>query len=233
MAPKRTWPMPTAVGALVVFATLIPLGCLFFGFVAAFRLSGTSPAMDDYSTVRGLLIAAVISAVIAIGTALASAFAGRSAGVRVVAVIAILVALVTGGVPGVILLNQLRDQADSPDGLSEPVAPACGPESHPVVFGGDSRYEPCPADVAIADAFLDTVVAKLPSENVTAASVDATASGIAPETYEGAVAFNNGDIVVAWYPAPVTCAIALWRDGSWAPEVRGMLVDGGCIYFGG
>jgi hypothetical protein len=229
MAPKRSWPMPTAVAALVLFATLIPLGCLFVAFVAAFRLSGTSPTEDDYSTVTGLLIAAVISAAIALGMALASAFGGRGPGVRVVAIIAILVALVTGGVPGVILLSQLRGQADSAGGPSEPVAPACGPESHPVVFGGDSRYTPCDDDIATADAFLAEAVTQLPTENVTATSVDAAASGIAPETYEGAVEFDNGDIVVAWYPAPVTCAVALWRDGSWAPEVQGMLVDGGCI----
>ena len=74
---------------------------------------------------------------------------------------------------------------------------------------------------------------QLPTENVTGASVDAAASGIEPEIYEGTHEYDNGDIVVAWYPAPVTCAIALWRDGGWTQEATGLLADGGCIYVGG
>jgi hypothetical protein len=234
MAPKRSWPMPTAVAALVLFAIAIPLGCILYGLRVSLSFPGaTPPTDDDLATTGRFLAAAVISAVIAIGMALASAFAGRGAAVRVVAVIAILVALVTGGVPGVILLSQLRGQSDSADGPSEPVAPACGAESHPVVFGGDSRYVACPDDIATANDLLTTAVTQLPTENVTAASVDAVASGIEPELYAGTHAYDNGDIVVAWSPAPVTCAMALWRDGSWTPEAVGLLVDGGCIYVGG
>ncbi len=226
--------MPMAISALVLFAIVIPAGCLFYGLLASLSFAGgTPPTEDDHAATRGLLTAGVISAVVALGMALTSAIAGRGAAVRVVAVIAILLALVAGGAAGVLLLSVPAGRVDSQLDTGQPVAPACGPESHPVILGGDSRYTACDADRATAQEFLDTAVTELPIENVTASSVDAVASGIEPETYEGAIAFDNGDIVVAWYPAPVTCATALWRGGFWSLEVVGMLADGGCIYAGG
>lgn len=226
--------MPNAVAALVLFALVLPLGCLFFGFLASFTLAGATPTTDEaHDLSRGLFIAATISALIAIGMALASAIVGTGVGVRVVATVAILSALVTGGFAGLMILSVPRGEVDSGTDTVEPVAPACGPDSHPVIFGGDSRYEACPDDIASAEQFLDSAVTLLPIEKVTAASVDAVASGIESEVYEGTIEFDNGDIVVAWYPAAVTCAIATWRDGAWSPEVRGMLAEGGCIYIGG
>jgi hypothetical protein len=234
MQPKRTWPMPTTVTALVLFAIVIPAGCLFSGLLASFSLAGgTPPTEEAHDTTRGLLIAGLISAVIAIGMALASAIAGRSAAVRVVAVIAILIGRLSGGVLGILLLSEPAGHVDSQPDTGEPVPPACGPESHPVVMGGDSRFTACEADRAAAQEFLETAVTELPIVDVTVSSVDAAASGIDPATYEGAHGFDNGDIVVAWYPAPVTCATALWRGGFWSLEVVGMLADGGCVYLGG
>jgi len=234
MQLKRTWPMPNAIAALVLFAVLVPLACTFLGFWLSFSLPGGTPPSDDNRDVtRGLFIAGGVSALVAIGMALASAVAGRGVAVRVVAVVAILVALATGGFLGVMLLSEARSQVDSSQGPAEPAAPSCGPESHPTVFGGDSRYEACADDIATADEFLQSAVTQLPTEDVTVASVDAIASGIEPESYDTTYEFGNGDITVAWLPAPVTCAVATWRDGVWMSEVVGLLADGGCIYMGG
>lgn len=233
MTPQRTWPMPTAVAALVLFAIVVPLGCMFFGFLSSFSLAGGTPPTDDAQDVtRGLFIAAAISALLAIGLAIASAIGARTIGVRVVAVLAILVALVTGGFPAVLLLSELRSNIAANPPPAEPAAASCGPESHPVVFGGDSRYQPCADDAAAAADFLDTAVTGLPIENVTVAAVDAIASGIEPDSYDHTTEVD-GAIVVAWFPAPVTCALATWRDGFWSLETTGMLADGGCIYTGG
>ena len=226
--------MPNAIAALVVFAILVPLLCTFYGLLASFSLPGATPPSDDNQIItRGLLIAALVSALAAIGIAIASAFFGRGVAVRVVAIVAIVIALVTGGAPALLLLGEARSHVYSAPPSTEPIAPSCGPESHPVVFGGGARYTACDADIATAGAFLDSAVMQLPIDNVTVASVDAVASRIAPETYEATIEFDNGDIVVAWYPAPVTCATAVWRDGLWAPEVVGKLAEGGCIYTGG
>ncbi len=234
MTTPRTWPLPNAVAALALFAIVIPVACIFFGLLESFSFSNSTPPDESaYAITRVWLVAGTVSAVIAIGLGLSSAIAGRGVAVRIVSVLAILAALVTGGFQGLLLLSEAREALDSMPDHVEPVPPPCGPESHPTVFGGDSRYQPCAADVATATEFMDTAVPQLPIENVTAASVDAVASGIEPEVYDGAHEYDNGDITVAWYPAPVTCVVATWRDGTWNPEVTGLLADGGCIYLGG
>jgi hypothetical protein len=233
MTRTRTWPLPNAVAALAMFAIVIPVACFVFGLGASFSLpGGTPPDESARDATRAWFIAGTISALLAIGLAVSSAIAGRGVAVRVVSVIAILIALMTGGLLGFLLLSEARGHVDSTPDHVEPVVP-CGPESNPIVFGGDSRYQACPDDIATASDFLDAAVPKLPLEDVTAASVDSVASGINPDTYDGTHEYDNGDITVAWYPAPVTCAMATWRDGAWTPEVVGLLADGGCIYRGG
>ena len=124
MQQNRTWPMPTAIAALVLFALLIPLACVFLGLWTSFSLPGGTPPSDDARDVtRGLFIAGAVSALVAIGMALASAIAGRGVAVRVVAVIAILIALVTGGFQGLMLLSEARATVRFDSGPVEPVGP--------------------------------------------------------------------------------------------------------------
>jgi hypothetical protein len=72
---------------------------------------------------------------------------------------------------------------------------------------------------------------------VTVASVEKVASQLHADSYEGTIGFEQGEIpvAVAWRPAPVTCAIAQWREPTgWEVMVLGVTVDGyGCIYTGG
>ena len=191
---------------------------------------GTPPSDDARDVTRGLFIAGAVSALVAIGMALASAFAGRGAAVRVVAAFAILVALVTGGFPGLMLLSEAREPWIRP-------APS-NPTGRPA---GPNRIRPSSAatrgtwrapTTSRRRTTSSTRGAELPTENVTAASVDAVASGIEPELYAGTHAYDNGDIVVAWFrrPSPAPCAVARRVVDT---EAAGLLVDGGCIYTGG
>jgi hypothetical protein len=227
----HSWPMSVAVLSLVLLAILIPIAAMLIAFAASFTIWGeVSPerAADSYHAV---LVGAISGGLAVVGGVVA-VVAGRGVAVRIVAACALLIGLFTGGVHTLFALSYQR--SITPVAVpQQPPAPTCGPDSHPAVFGGDSRYTACPDDLATATDLLDEVLPQLPTTDVTVASVTQVASQLHPDVYDQAVAFDNGDIVVAWYPAPVTCATALWRDGAWQPQPLGMLAEGGCIYVGG
>ena len=228
-SPKKHWPMTLATLSLIFLAIIIPIGAFLVGIVSNFSLSGQTPTPDRAQDAFYAVLVGLISGALAVIAGIVAIFAGRGVGVRVVAVVAILVGLFTGGIHSLFVYSYIRSTTPP---VTAPEGPSCGPGSHPAVFGGDSRYTACPDDLATADDFLEQAVDELPVQDVTPASVDAVASQLGSEFYDGTYPFDDGTIVVAWYPAPVTCALATWSGESWNLEATGALADGGCVYGG-
>lgn len=226
------WPGILAAVSLAVFALVLPW-VAFGGVIKDVSIWGGGTFTE--SQMRAQLAWAttgLISGLLAVGTAIAAIVGSRTTGPRVASgfsiglgtIAALVFLVITSGISSAL-------PHEAPD--AGPPVPSCGPDSHPLVFGGDSRYTPCPEDEAVASALLDEVLPQLPTQDVTVASVEAIASQLHADVYDSTVGFDQGTIpvVVAWYPAPVTCAIAQYREPTgWEVEVSGMLVDGGCIY---
>ena len=142
---------------------------------------------------------------------------------RVLTSVAVVVALISGGANAVLLGSALPD----PQPIAEPEQtwPDCGPDSRPAVFGGDTRYTPCPQDVAIAEALLAERLPLLPVTDVTPESVAAAV----PDAKVGMI--TDTVLGVVWVPMPATCGIATWDGATWTTEVVGGYVDGGCLTF--
>ena len=142
---------------------------------------------------------------------------------RVLTSVAVVVALFSGGANAVMLGAALPD----PEPAAEPEQtwPDCGPDSRPAVFGGDTRYTPCPQDVAITEAMLAERMPLLPVTDVTPESVAA----VVPDAEVGMI--SDTVLGVVWIPMPATCGVATWDGATWTAEVLGGYVDGGCMTF--
>jgi hypothetical protein len=231
-APQQSrpaWANPAASIALVVFTVFVPF-LAFAGVIGAASWFGSTQSDDDRIASFVWSLVAVISLVIAFVVAVVAAVAGGRAA-RILACITVPLTLV-----GLVFFGALT--ASSGDRLPQATAsptvaePDCGPDSRPPVYGADSRYSPCEDARAIAEELLPAISAALPTDDVTIETLDATAEALTSDgqlpdgIYRGAYAFDNGDVVARWNPAPVTCILAEWQNDSWTVRVTGALVEG-------
>lgn len=196
---RPAWPLTLATVSLVLLTLVLPIALGYFAFVSAFCLPQACDGRDGTGAMIAMIIAAISGFAGAVG-GIVAAVAGRGVAVKIVGILALIIGLVTGGFPALLVYNQARMEQLANPPAPEPPGPSCGPESHPAVFGGDSRYTPCPEDAAVADALLSEAVPQLPTTDVTVASVEAIASTISPDAYDTTYLFDNGDLVVAWIP---------------------------------
>lgn len=216
--------------ALVVFTVFIPFLALA-GVIGAASWFGSAQSDADKIESFAWSLAAVISLVIAFVGALVAAMAGGRAA-RILACITVPLTL-----GGLVFFGALT--ASSGDRLPHATTPPpifaepdCGPDSRPPFYGADSRYSPCEDALAIAEGLLPAISAALPAEGVTVETLDATAEALASDgrlpdgIYRGSYAFDNGDVVARWNPAPVTCIVAQWQNDAWDVRVTGALVEG-------
>jgi hypothetical protein len=227
--PQRRWPLIIATLALVVFDAVIPVLSVREALQHVSLFGGSTMTPDQQREQLAWLVAGALSAGIGFVAGIVAIAAARSIAPRVVGAFALLLAAVVGGLLGLASVSTARALPDDPAPQSD--VPSCGPDSHPVVFGGGDRYTACPEDLATAQDFVREITPDLPTDEVTPDAVDrfakqATASG----TYVQAIEPGDGTLVAAWVPAPVTCAIFTWDGASWQSEVTGLLADGGCIY---
>lgn len=221
-APANGTAMPLAIAAIVVLGLILPAWLWLSGVFQTISFFGSS--VDDDARARGTtsfvigLVCAGISVVVVLVASRRSSPVPRA----VVGTIAVLVALITGGVNAA---TAIGIQPERQTQAEEETGPTCGPDSHPTVFGGDARYDPCPEQIAEAELFLEKEVPRLPVSEVTLESVRSSA----PDAEVGMV--DESSIGVAWLAAPVTCATATWDGTAWTTEVVGLYVDGGCARF--
>ena len=231
-APQRNhpaWSSPAASIALIVFTVFIPF-LAFAGVIGAASWFGSTQSDADKVTSFAWSLAAVISLVIAFVLAVVAAMAGGRAA-RILACVTVPLTLV-----GLVFFGALTaSSADRlPQATTSPIAaePDCGPDSRPPFYGADSRYSPCDDARALAEELLPSISAALPTDDVTIESLDATAQALTSDgrlpdgIYRGSYAFENGDVVARWNPAPVTCIVAEWQNDSWNVRVTGALVEG-------
>lgn len=210
------WPLPLAVASLILLAVMIPIVAL--AVAVAQSLSEGSRGGAVAAVIVGLIsaLAAVITGMFAIAR-------GR-AGAKIVAVIAIIAGLLTGGVNTLLLgmyYRSLPHEVSAP----QPAAPDCGIGSHPTVYGPDDRYTACPDDIATAGAFASELIPTLPTQDVTVESL--LEFGRGEDTFAGAKQVD-GMPSAAWVPAEVTCLYVTWDGATWQTEILGMYADGGC-----
>ncbi|MGN6272050.1 MAG: hypothetical protein ACTHMQ_03060 [Protaetiibacter sp.] len=226
---RPSWSSPAASIALVVFTVFIPF-LAFAGVIGAASLFGGTQSDADKVTSFAWSLAAVVSLVIAFVLAVVAAMAGgRAARILVCITVPLsLVGLIVFGAMTASFGDRLP-QATTPPIVAEP---DCGPDSRPPFYGADSRYSPCDDALAIAEELLPAISAALPTDEVTIESLDAAAQALTSDgrlpdgIYRGSYAFDNGDVVARWNPAPVTCIVAEWQNDSWNVRVTGALVEG-------
>jgi hypothetical protein len=227
--PQRRWPLPVAVLALVMLDAVVPVISVFGALQHVSLFGGTSMTPDQQREQFAWFVAGTVSAGIGLVAGIVAIAAARSVAPRVVGAFALVLAVVVGGVLALASLSAARALPREPAPQSD--VPSCGPDSHPVVFGGGDRYTACPEDLATAQDFVREITPDLPTDEVTPDAVDRFAKqATASAAYGQAIDLGDGTLVAAWVPAPVTCAIFTWDGSSWQSEVTGLLADGGCIY---
>ncbi|HWM33851.1 MAG TPA: hypothetical protein VNR36_06390 [Pseudolysinimonas sp.] len=236
--PPRAWPLVLALIALTVLAFLIPVVAFLQALQQISLLPGPAPTEDELRTQIGWLLTGAGSAGLGLVAAIvAIAASRRSVAPRVVGGFAIALSLIVAGTLSFVAWVVAGSLPQPPPPATEQ-APDCGPESHPVVYGGDDRYTACPEDLAAGQAFVDATMPDLPTDDVTPDAMDAFAADLPDSSTAADAEYSQSieafDTVIAvWVPAPVTCAILTWDGTSWHSEVTGLLVDGGCVYLGG
>ncbi len=230
-AKSPTWTEYVGFAALLLFALAIPFFA-FYGALTSVPWFGAQSQPGDRQEQYTWLMVGLASNVLAIVLAAVAAGAGKRPA-RVLAAITLPIALVGVVILGLLAKGTADMLPDEPPAAVQPEYPSCGPDSRPTVYGGDDRYTPCDDAVATARDLVPTITAALPTTDVTPATVDSAAAALAEQGvdgYDSALAYENGDLAAAWAVAPVTCVVALWRDGTWQLSVEGLLADGGCIY---
>lgn len=184
----------------------------------------------------GWLIAGAVCGVLAVIGGAAAVALDRRVATRIVGALAIASGVLTIGFFGVFLVSAART-ADPPSASSGAASePTCGPDSHPAFYGGDSRWEPCPQDVADAERFAAELLPALPTSGVTVLAVDSVATdpalldGRSAETYFGSGVNPDGTLTAEWTGAPVTCIDLTWNGAAWTSQAQGALIEGGCGY---
>lgn len=228
-----SWTEYLGFTSLLLFALAVPFFA-FFNALTAVSWFGAQSQPGEREEQFTWLIVGIASNALAIVLALIAAAAGKKAA-RVLAAVTVPIALVGVVFLGYVAKGTADMLPDRPAAAEQSDRPTCGPDSRPAAYGGDSRYTVCPDDEAAATVLLAELTAELPLVDVTTESVDAAASAASERLdapYLGTREWDNGDITAAWSPGPVTCAVALWRDGAWTSWVEGATIEHECIYTG-
>jgi len=145
---KVTWPDYLGMVNLLVFAISLPVFSFYAAIQSVTWFTGYQPGeREEQLTWFMVGLASTGLAIVLAG--ISAVAGGRHA--RVLAGITIPLAVLGFAFFGLATKGAADSLPEAPPPAAQPAGPGCRPDSHPAVFGGDTRYQPCTVDGLLVD----------------------------------------------------------------------------------